>query len=110
MRVGRSVNVAIALRILINITESNRIILSDMAPFYEELCAELKWPIDNSLLTKMQSNNEETFKKLEETLKDAEENLGETEIRDALYAKAEYLCKIGDKVQYRIYFGCSSGF
>ena len=25
-------------------------------------------------------------------------NLGETEIRDALYAKAEYLCQIGDKV------------
>ena len=72
-----------------------------MAPFYEELCTELKWSVDNSLLTKMKSNNEEMFKKLEETLKDAEENLGETEIRDALYAKAEYLCKIGDKVQYR---------
>ena len=70
-----------------------------MAPFYEELCTELKWSVDNSLLTKMKSNNEEMFKKLEETLKDAEENLGETEIRDALYAKAEYLCKIGDKVQ-----------
>lgn len=77
-------------------------ILSDMAPFYEELCTDLKWPVDNSLLAKMQSNNEETFKKLDETLKDAEENLGETEIRDALYAKAEHLCKIGDKVQYSI--------
>jgi len=76
------------------------IILSDMAPFYEELCSDLKWPVDNSLLAKMQSNNEETFKKLDETLKDAEENLGETEVRDALYAKAEHLCKIGDKVQY----------
>lgn len=76
------------------------IILSDMAPFYEELCTDLKWPVDNSLLAKMQSNNEETFKKLDETLKDAEENLGETEIRDALYAKAEHLCKIGDKVHY----------
>ena len=81
-------------------TESITIILSDMAPFYEELCTDLKWPVDNSLLAKMQSNNEETFKKLDETLKDAEENLGETEIRDALYAKAEHLCKIGDKVQY----------
>ncbi|CAH3151120.1 unnamed protein product, partial [Porites lobata] len=37
------------------------------------------------------------FKKLHETLKDAEENLGETEMTDALYAKAEYLCQIGDK-------------
>ena len=70
----------------------------DMAPLYEELCTELKWPVDKPLLAKMQANNEEKFKKLDEILKDAEENLGETEIRDALYAKAEYLCQIGDKV------------
>ena len=69
-----------------------------MAPLYEELCTELKWPVDKPLLAKMQANNEEKFKKLDETLKDAEENLGETEITDALYAKAEYLCQIGDKV------------
>lgn len=79
-----------------------------MAPFYEELCTDLKWPVDNSLLAKMQSNNEETFKKLDETLKDAEENLGETEIRDALYAKAEHLCKIGDKVCYSKYISTCS--
>ncbi|CAH3151112.1 unnamed protein product [Porites lobata] len=70
---------------------------NDMAPLYEELCTELKWPVDKPLLAKMQANNEEKLKKLDETLKDAEENLGETEIRDALYAKAEYLCQIGDK-------------
>ena len=70
----------------------------DMAPLYQELCTELKWSVDNTLLAKMQANNEEKFKKLDETLKDAEENLGETEIRDALYAKAEYLCQIGEKV------------
>ena len=28
----------------------------------------------------------------------AEKNLGESEIRDAMMAKAEYLCRIGDKV------------
>ena len=76
-----------------------------MAPFYEELCAELKWAVDKALLAKMQANNEEKFKQLDETLKDAEENLGETEIRDALYAKAEYLCKIGEKVQTVTIFG-----
>lgn len=75
-----------------------------MAPFYEELCTELKWAVDKALLAKMQANNEEKFKQLDETLKDAEENLGETEIRDALYAKAEYLCKIGEKVQTETLF------
>ena len=54
-----------------------------MAPLYEELCTELKWDVDNSLLATMRSNNEEMVKKLDETLKDAEENSGETEIRDA---------------------------
>ena len=73
-------------------------LLIDMAPLYEEVCAELKWPIDKTLLAKMQSKNEEKLEKLEETLKDTEENLGETEVRDALYDKAEYLCKIGEKV------------
>lgn len=71
-----------------------------MALLYEEVCAELKWPVDKALLAKMQSKNQEKLEKLDETLKDTEENLGETEVRDALYDKAEYLCKIGDKVMF----------
>ena len=74
------------------------LLLIDMAPLYEEVCAELKWPVDKALLAKMQSKNQEKLEKLDETLKDTEENLGETEVRDALYDKAEYLCKIGEKV------------
>lgn len=31
------------------------------------------------------------------TLQDAEENLGETEVRDALHAKATFLGKVGDR-------------
>ena len=70
----------------------------DMAPLYEEVCAELKWPVDKKLLTNMKEKNEEKLKYLNDAIKDAEENLGETEIRDALFARAEYLCGIGDKV------------
>ena len=73
-------------------------LLSDMAPFYEEVCTELKWSIDKALLSKMKDANQKKLKELDEKQKDAEENLGETEIRDALYARAEYLTKIGDKV------------
>ncbi|XP_031563146.1 26S proteasome non-ATPase regulatory subunit 6-like [Actinia tenebrosa] len=69
----------------------------DMAPFYEELCSELKWSLDQTLLAKMKKANEEKMKKLEEKLKFAEENLGETEVRDELFAQAEYLCSIGNK-------------
>lgn len=72
--------------------------LSDMAPYYEALCKSLEWQIDTELLNKMKKANEEELKRLDNELEDAEKILGESEIRDAMMAKAEYLCRIGDKV------------
>lgn len=69
-----------------------------MAPFYEEVCPDVGWTIDQSLLEKMKVANKTELEKLEKNIEDAETNLGETEVRDALLAKAEHLCKIGDKV------------
>lgn len=40
---------------------------------------------------------QEKLTELEDKIKDAETNLGEQEVRDALLAKAEYLTEIGDK-------------
>lgn len=73
-------------------------LLSDMAPYYEGLCKDLKWQLDGDLLSKMKKANEEELKRLDDVLEDAEKNLGESEIRDAMMAKAEYLIRIGDKV------------
>ena len=39
---------------------------------------------------------EEELKKLEEKIVDAETNLGDTEVRDAIFDKAAYYQKIGD--------------
>lgn len=69
-----------------------------MAPYYESLCKELKWQVDAELMSKMKKENEEVLKRLDDVLEDAEKNLGESEIRDAMMAKAEYLIRIGDKV------------
>lgn len=69
-----------------------------MAPYYEGLCKDLKWQLDGDLLNKMKKANEEELKRLDVVLEDAEKNLGESEIRDAMMAKAEYLIRIGDKV------------
>lgn len=87
-----------------------------MAPYYETLCKELKWPVDSDLLSKMKKANEDELKRLDEVLEDAEKNLGESEIRDAMMAKAEYLIRIGDKVRRDLvwcfssaYPGCLSG-
>jgi len=69
-----------------------------MAPFYEEVCRDLDWKVDHTLLAKMKSANDEHLKELEETIEDAEKNLGEMEVREASLKKSEYLCRIGDKV------------
>ncbi|GFG39468.1 hypothetical protein Cfor_08417 [Coptotermes formosanus] len=73
------------------------IIADNMAPFYEEVCRDLDWKVDQVLLAKMKSANDEQLKELEETIEDAEKNLGEMEVREANLKKSEYLCRIGDK-------------
>ncbi|CAG8500168.1 1435_t:CDS:2 [Cetraspora pellucida] len=70
---------------------------NNMAPFYQLVTEELKITLNKTLLTKYQDANKEELQKLEERLEDAEKNLGETEISDALLAKADYFAKIGDK-------------
>ncbi|KAM7006696.1 LOW QUALITY PROTEIN: 26S proteasome non-ATPase regulatory subunit 6 [Tautogolabrus adspersus] len=70
---------------------------NNMAPYYEGLCKDLKWQLDSDLQSKMKKANEEELKRLDDVLEDAEKNLGESEIRDAMMAKAEYLIRIGDK-------------
>merc|ERR1719402_1815047 len=53
-----------------------------MSPYYEIVCKDLHWSLDANLLKEM---------------KDAEENLGESEHREALLKKSEHLARIGDK-------------
>lgn len=69
-----------------------------MLPFYLSLVDQYKWNVDQALVDKLQASNTETLKNLDDKLKDAEENLGETEIRDAHLARADFFSLIGDKV------------
>ncbi len=71
----------------------------DMTPFYLDCCKELNWKVDDKLVSKMKLENETRLKELDGKIEDAEKNLGETEIREANLAKAEYLSLIGDKVR-----------
>ena len=70
-----------------------------MAPFYQLLTDELKLPLDKALLAQYQQDNKEELQKLDEKIEDAEQNLGETEICDAMLAKANFFANIGDKVK-----------
>ena len=60
-----------------------------MAPLYERICSELKWEVDDMLLGKMRGENEARLAELEQAISNAEENEGETEVKDAMIAKAE---------------------
>ena len=54
--------------------------------------------MDSDLLAELKVANKEKLVSLEEAIEDSEKNFGETEQKEALQAKAEYLCRIGDKV------------
>ncbi len=66
-----------------------------MAPYVR--ANNLKPPSDD-LLPALEKRNAEELESLDTKLKDAEENLGESEISELLRSKAMYLCRIGNKV------------
>ena len=73
-----------------------------MGPFLESIPADISLPDRSNLLSQLKTKNEEELKKLEEKIEDAKTNLGETEISEALKAKAYYLAKIGHKVSWEL--------
>jgi len=70
---------------------------SKMAPLYQIYAKDLGWSVDKNLLESMKEDNTKTLKELDDSIKDAEENLGESELREALLKKAEFFAVIGDK-------------
>lgn len=69
----------------------------NMAPFYETCGSEIFGSIDMNLLFAMKNENEKSLAELDAKIKDAVENLGESEVRLALLAKAQFYTRIGDK-------------
>ncbi|XP_075666642.1 26S proteasome non-ATPase regulatory subunit 6 isoform X1 [Castanea sativa] len=69
----------------------------DMAPLYETLVADSVLERDQGLLDSMRAKIDEEIKKLDEKIADAQENLGESEVREANLAKSLYFIRIGDK-------------
>lgn len=78
-------------KLLATITNEN------MTHLYQKLFEDMKWDSDSTLVNKMKQANEEKITQLDATIKDAVENLGESEVREAHAAKAEYFARIGDK-------------
>jgi 26S proteasome regulatory subunit N7 len=69
----------------------------NMLPFYQALCEQFKWKPDTALVDTMKAEIEKKVKELNDTIADAEENLGESEVREGFLARADFYCRIGDK-------------
>src|SRR5260370_24832065 len=74
-----------------------------MAPYYHRVVAANVLPLDQSLLDKLENDNTTELERLDKVLKEAEETEGESDIADALRAKASYLTRIGEKVGAHFY-------
>ena len=71
-----------------------------MAPYYRILSSgpNPTLSLDESLLQRLEEANKKQLEEIDARLEEAEKTEGETEIADALKAKANYLTTIGDKV------------
>ena len=68
-----------------------------MAPFYKLVCEQLGWPVDAAKLAAMEKVNATELTSLSDKIKNAEENEGESEIREAYLARADFLMRTGEK-------------
>ncbi len=74
-----------------------------MAPYYRLVISTGALPSDQTILESLENANKEELAKLDERVAEAEKQEGESDIADALKARANYLTKIGDKVYTRSY-------
>lgn len=68
-----------------------------MTQLYRDVSSELKLTVNNSVLEEMETKNKEELEKLTQAIENAEKNEGESEVREAMVKKCEYLTLIGDK-------------
>jgi 26S proteasome regulatory subunit N7 len=78
-----------------------------MSPYYKKLtstpsCSVLQ--IDQEALDSMEKTNADELQRLDERLAEAQKTEGESEISDALKARANYFTRIGEKVTQRSTF------
>lgn len=71
---------------------------AEMAPYYRLVTSKNVLTLDQALLDSMEAENTAEIAKLDERLAEAEKTEGESDIADALRARASYLTQIGDKV------------
>lgn len=79
-------------------TELKSALVSRMAlPFYKMVEMQLDWPKDAELAERLSADIEKKLGELTAKLEDAKANAGESEVREALLARAEFFASIYDR-------------
>jgi len=68
-----------------------------MGPYYQHLCKEFGWPVDEALAKELKDANDAELKELDAKIEDAVQNLGDTEVRECHMKRADFYARIGDK-------------
>ena len=68
-----------------------------MAPYYHYLVSRFAWVNDEQLVGRLEAENAKRLAELDAATAEAEKNAGDSEVREAMWNKAEYLYRIGDK-------------
>jgi len=78
----------------------------NMVPFHDELVAQFGWDVDRKWVEEATKVNKAKIEELDAKITEAVDKFGETEVREANLAKAEFLISIGDKAgaetQFRV--------
>jgi 26S proteasome regulatory subunit N7 len=69
----------------------------EMLHFYVVLSEQFKWEKDVEKIQHMKEKNQEKITALKAKIKDAEENLGESDVREAMLAEADHYSSSLDK-------------
>ncbi|KAI9635726.1 26S proteasome subunit RPN7-domain-containing protein [Dioszegia hungarica] len=69
----------------------------EMAPYVSYLPSELVSSDRSTLVSSLKEKNEKFLAEIDTKLKDAEENLAESDVSEQYRQRAMYLCRIGDK-------------
>ena len=77
--------------------------LSEMAPFYRLVTSTKALPLDQALMDELEQANRDELQRLDAKLEDAKTQEGESDIADALKARANHLTRVGDKVCFGSY-------
>ena len=76
--------------------------IAEMAPYLRNIESS-----NATLISTLSEKNEAELKSMDEKLKEAEENQGDSEISELLRSRAMYLCRIGDKVRQKRSYACA---